>query len=133
MLAVILALALQSRETTVCSLMRRPSSHSDALVRIRAEILLALPHGMALLDKNCPNAGMRIGFNLGNADASAKGLLSSVEDDCSPGPKRWQFPGVFVGKVAINSQGLVELRLLSVPELQTSPCPKPGVPWTVVW
>lgn len=133
MLAVVLAFALQHQETTVCDLLKRPSSHRGVVVRVHAEVLLALPHGMMLIDKNCANTGIRLGFDLPNADASAKGLLSSVEDDCSPGPKRYHFPGVFVGKVAFDPRGWVELRLLSVPELQTMPCPKPGVPWTVVW
>ncbi len=134
MRAAVLAFAfLQQQDTTVCDLLKKPASRRGVLVRVRAEVLLALPHGMLLIDKSCANAAIRLGFDLPDADATAKGLLPSVEEDCSSGPKRYQFPGVFVGKLAFDEQGRVELRLLSVPELRTTPSPKPGVPWTVVW
>jgi hypothetical protein len=126
MLVPLLTLAMMNNEqqVSVCDVLRRPSVYRNQLIAVRAEVLLALPHGAILLNKDCPKAGLRLGVDLPEAESSATNLVPSVLNDCSE-PKMDRVPGIFRGKLAFDRNGFVELRLMSVDEIQIHPCPKP--------
>jgi hypothetical protein len=85
MLAPFLVLATFAQQgLSVCSIQQRPSTNLKRVVSIHAEIVLALPHGAFLRDDSCPNRILRLGFDLPDADESAKDLLPDVYNACSP-------------------------------------------------
>jgi hypothetical protein len=126
MLVPLLALAMMQNQQTVsiCDVVKRPSDYRKHLIAVRAEILLALPHGAVLLDKDCPNAAIRLGVDLPEAESSVTDLLSSILNDCSE-PKTDRVPGTFRGKLTFESDGRLYLHLKAVDELQIHPCWKP--------
>ena len=127
MLVPLLALAMFTQQgVTVCTVQQRPSTYLKRIVSIQAEIVLALPHGAFLRDDNCPSRILPLGFDLPDADESAKDLVSEVFNACSPDPPHKRY-GRFVGRVAYSANGLIEFRLQSVSQLDSLPCPPPIV------
>jgi hypothetical protein len=126
MLVPLLTLVMiqNEQQVSVCDVLRRSSVYRNQLIAIRAEVLLALPHGAILLNKDCPKTGLRLGVDLPEAESSATNLVSSILNDCSE-PKMDIVPGIFRGKLTFDSNGRLNLRLISVDELQVHPCPKP--------
>jgi hypothetical protein len=129
MLAFALAFALHSDpELNICEVLSKPAVYGSQTLHLRADILLALPHGAILLDKQCPKAGLRLGYLLPEADSTAKDLVPSILNNCSPDPRPDRVPGLFTGKLAYSAKGRIEFRLLSISQLQNHPCPQPGQP-----
>jgi hypothetical protein len=126
MLVPLLTLAMihNEQQVSVCDVLRKPSIYQNQLIAVRAEVLLALPHGAFLRNNNCSKSGLRLGIDLPEAESSATNLVPSILNDCSE-PKTYIVPGVFRGKLSFDRRGYVELRLISVDELQIHPCPKP--------
>jgi hypothetical protein len=132
MLGLLLALAMPGQhQVSLCAVLNRPASYRHRVVSIPAEILLALPHGAILLDKKCPRAALRLGFDLPEAGSSATNLISAIEGDCSD-PRPDRVAGVFTGKLAYSADGRIELRLVSVKGLQTHSCAEPPTPSPMV-
>jgi hypothetical protein len=122
--SILLLSTITNHQLSVCDVLRNPSAYRKSLIDIRADVLLALPHGAVLLDENCPNSGIRLGVDLPDAEPSATDLVSSILKDCrSPRPDR--IAGVFRGKLAYSANGKIELRLFSVTDLQNNPCTPP--------
>ena len=121
---ILIALALTKQPVSICEVLRRPATYRKYLIDIRAEILLALPHGAVLVDKHCPDTGIPLGFDLPDADSSATDLVSKIMNGCAE-PRPHQVAGVFRGRLVYSSNSRVELRLLSVRDLQITPCPAP--------
>ena len=129
MLAFALALALSTDpELSICEVLNKPAAYRSQTLHLRADILLALPHGAMLVDKHCPKEGLRLGYDLPEADSTAKDLVSSLLSNCSVSPNPNPMPGLFTGKLAYSAKGHIEFRLLSVTQLQNHPCPQPGQP-----
>lgn len=122
---LLVAITLTKQPVSICQIMRRPAAYERRLVDIRADILLALPHGAVLLDKSCPNASIRLGVDLTSAQPSATNLVSNLTDNCSNQPRSDQVPGIFGGRLTYSSTGRLELRLFSVRDLHITPCPAP--------
>ncbi len=129
MLAFALALALSGdQELSICEVLNKPAAYRSRTLHLRADILLALPHGAMLLDKHCQKEGLRFGYDLPEADSTAKNLVSSILENCSTDVNPNPMPGLFTGKLAYSAKGHIEFRLLSVSQLQNHPCPQPGQP-----
>jgi hypothetical protein len=127
MLALFLALTMQQQQqVSICEVLKRPADYRRRVISIPAEILLALPHGAILLDKNCSKRALRLGVDLPDADSTATNLVSLILNDC-PSPRPDRVAGTFIGKLAYSADGRINLRLLSVEGLQAHPCEKPDV------
>ena len=132
MLGLVLALAMQSQQqVSLCGVLKRPADYRHRIISIPAEILLALPHGASLWDRDCPKTGLILGIDLPNADSSVTNLISAILNDCTD-PRPDRVAGTFIGKLAYDADGRINLRLLSVKGLQAHPCTEPGIitgPW----
>jgi hypothetical protein len=129
MLGLVLALAMQKQQqVSVCTVMSRPSEYRHRVIQIPADILLAMPHGAILLDKACPKMALRLGMDLPTADSTATNLISAILNDCSSHPRPETIAGIVIGKLAYSADGRINLRLLSVSDLQTHPCPNLSPP-----
>jgi hypothetical protein len=120
MIGLALLLTMQ-KQVSLCEVLRRPAKYQHSVLGIRAEILVALPHGAVLVNKSCPKAGLRLGVDLPDADGSATNLGWAVMNDCSE-PRQNTVPGIFIGKLAYSTEGHLELRLLSVKDLEVHSC-----------
>ena len=127
MLIAILAVAMTQVNVSVCDIQKKPSSYRDHLVSIHAEIVSAWPHGAFLRDQSCPNRILLLGYDLSDADESAKNLMPSLFSACVPSAPHKTF-GQFTGRVSYSAKGVVEFRLQSVRQLDYTPCPPPVVP-----
>ena len=129
MLAVALAIAFSGDPGfTICEVLKKPAAHTSQILHIHADILLALPHGVMLVDKRCPKAGLRLGYDLPEADSTAKDLVPSIRNNCSLDANPNEAPALVTGKLAYSATGHIEFRLLSITLLQNYPCPQPGQP-----
>lgn len=115
-----------TQKASLCSVLRRPRVFQSRLVEIQADVLLAMPDGAALFDRACPRRGIQLGIDLPQADASVTGLVPSLLNDCSDAPHRQGLvAGKFTGKLGYSAEGRLNLRLLSVRELDVKPCVPP--------
>src|SRR6266436_5738082 len=122
MLVPLLMFAMMNeQQVSLCDVLRRPSVYRNQLIAIRVEVLLTSPHGAILLNKDCPKGGLRLGIDLPKAESSATNLVPSILNDCSK-PKINRILGIFRGKLTFDTNGRVNLRLISIDELQIHPC-----------
>ena len=113
-----------TREVDLCSVLRRPRSYLSNLVEIHADVLLAMPHGVFLLDEACPKGGIQLGADLPKADASTTNLVPSLLNDCSGAPHpQGRVAGTFIGRLSYSAEGRLNLRLGSIRDLDVKPCP----------
>ena len=112
-------------QTNICEIVRSPSAYVSHLLNVRAEVLLALPHGAMLLDHSCSGAGIKLGIDLQNADQSVVTLTSSILNDCTE-PKQAAVPGVFTGRLVYSATGRLEIRLAKVTNLKVQSCEPRG-------
>jgi hypothetical protein len=115
-----------THEVSLCSVLRRPRDYRGTVVEIRADILLAVPHGAVLLDKSCPKRGIQLGVDLPEADTSVTNMLPSILNDCSATPRPETVAGTFIGKLSYAADGRLNLRLVSVRDLDVKPCVPPN-------
>jgi hypothetical protein len=117
-----------AQEVSLCSVLRRPRVYRGHVVQMHADILLAMPHGAVLLDGTCPKRGIQVGIDLPNAEASVTDLIPSILNDCSATPRPETVAGTFIGKLSYSADGRLDLRLVSVRDLEVKPCPKWDAP-----
>jgi len=111
MLGLILVLAMQNpQQVSLCAVLNRPAHYLHRYISIPAEVLLALPHGAILLDKNCPKTGLRLGFDLPEADSTSTNLVSAIESDCSD-PRPDRVAGIFIGKLAYSANERIKFEI----------------------
>jgi len=114
-----------THEVNLCSVVRRPRVYRGNMVEIRADILLALPHGGVFFDKSCPKTGIQLGVVLPNADASVTDMVPSILNDCSTTTRPETVAGTFIGKLSYAADGRLNLRLVSARDLDVKPCVPP--------
>ena len=126
MLIPVLAFATMQPQASVCDIRNRPSAYIKQILTIRAQIVSAFPHGMFLQDDKCPNVVLILGYDLPDADATARNLIPAMQVDCSPDAPNHKTHGDFTGRVVYSSKGYPEFRLKSVNNLDNAPCPPPA-------
>jgi hypothetical protein len=120
MLVPVLVLAMMQQNVSVCDVQKKPSAYLKHFITIHAQLILALPHGAYLIDKNCRKDILILGYDLPDADETATNLLRSVISDCSP--LDHETHGDFTGQIVYSPKGYPELRLKSVSQLSNGPC-----------
>ena len=104
MLVTVLAFAMMKQKVSVCDIRKKPSAYLKRLETIHAQIVLAGPEGAYLLDKNCPNNILILGYDLPDAEQSATNLIPSVVSDCSPDSPNHKTHGDFTGGLSIRQE-----------------------------
>jgi hypothetical protein len=83
------------KTVSVCDVLREPLKHNLQQVAVDADLFIARPHGVVLLDQKCPAKGLALDFPLQGEDESVANLERLIRNGQLP----LQSTGRFCGKI----------------------------------